>query len=117
MMGSGVPPGLGICSSSTERIAISRSKGSLESCGARISIAAPLDGSKSVNSTFQVPPPLSVMLMFGHAELSASDVISTPSYQRVAPSGMPSISTRSEEHTSELQSRPHLVCRLLLEKK
>src|SRR3989442_6037120 len=26
-------------------------------------------------------------------------------------------SKRSEEHTSELQSRPHLVCRLLLEKK
>src|SRR5690554_7197480 len=27
------------------------------------------------------------------------------------------MSGRSEEHTSELQSRPHLVCRLLLEKK
>src|SRR5690554_7436373 len=27
------------------------------------------------------------------------------------------ITGRSEEHTSELQSRPHLVCRLLLEKK
>src|SRR5690554_2218700 len=27
------------------------------------------------------------------------------------------LETRSEEHTSELQSRPHLVCRLLLEKK
>src|SRR5690554_7690165 len=27
------------------------------------------------------------------------------------------IDARSEEHTSELQSRPHLVCRLLLEKK
>src|SRR5690554_7418588 len=27
------------------------------------------------------------------------------------------IKPRSEEHTSELQSRPHLVCRLLLEKK
>src|SRR5690554_7474160 len=27
------------------------------------------------------------------------------------------LSDRSEEHTSELQSRPHLVCRLLLEKK
>src|SRR5690625_1402181 len=27
------------------------------------------------------------------------------------------ITTRSEEHTSELQSRGHLVCRLLLEKK
>src|SRR4249920_4275764 len=35
-------------------------------------------------------------------------------------SGWPACSTargRSEEHTSELQSRPHLVCRLLLEKK
>src|SRR3989442_8815590 len=29
----------------------------------------------------------------------------------------PSSKFRSEEHTSELQSRPHLVCRLLLEKK
>src|SRR5690554_7777631 len=28
-----------------------------------------------------------------------------------------SLAFRSEEHTSELQSRPHLVCRLLLEKK
>src|SRR5215813_14734338 len=27
------------------------------------------------------------------------------------------VAPRSEEHTSELQSRPHLVCRLLLEKK
>src|SRR5215208_7241795 len=27
------------------------------------------------------------------------------------------LSSRSEEHTSELQSRGHLVCRLLLEKK
>src|SRR5690625_6318714 len=27
------------------------------------------------------------------------------------------VSARSEEHTSELQSRGHLVCRLLLEKK
>src|SRR6266498_2259745 len=31
--------------------------------------------------------------------------------------GTTSTWTRSEEHTSELQSRPHLVCRLLLEKK
>src|SRR2546422_4482029 len=29
----------------------------------------------------------------------------------------PRILSRSEEHTSELQSRLHLVCRLLLEKK
>src|SRR5690554_8164332 len=31
--------------------------------------------------------------------------------------GLPGVTRRSEEHTSELQSRPHLVCRLLLEKK
>src|SRR3989442_2892675 len=30
---------------------------------------------------------------------------------------LPDVVVRSEEHTSELQSRPHLVCRLLLEKK
>src|SRR4051812_49541963 len=29
----------------------------------------------------------------------------------------PSVATRSEEHTSELQSHVNLVCRLLLEKK
>src|SRR3712207_8362529 len=32
-------------------------------------------------------------------------------------SGMSVCSLRSEEHTSELQSRQYLVCRLLLEKK
>src|SRR5690625_5510569 len=31
--------------------------------------------------------------------------------------GRPRTAPRSEEHTSELQSRGHLVCRLLLEKK
>src|SRR2546429_6059903 len=31
--------------------------------------------------------------------------------------GFPPSPLRSEEHTSELQSRLHLVCRLLLEKK
>src|SRR2546422_7869575 len=33
------------------------------------------------------------------------------------PFGVPFFLLRSEEHTSELQSRLHLVCRLLLEKK
>src|SRR5690625_6636907 len=33
------------------------------------------------------------------------------------PQGTGAIMLRSEEHTSELQSRGHLVCRLLLEKK
>src|SRR5207237_8522695 len=34
-----------------------------------------------------------------------------------SPSTAPSARTRSEEHTSELQSHLNLVCRLLLEKK
>src|SRR2546429_4623899 len=33
------------------------------------------------------------------------------------PTGTITLCRRSEEHTSELQSRLHLVCRLLLEKK
>src|SRR3712207_8370653 len=34
-----------------------------------------------------------------------------------SPSSTPTSRIRSEEHTSELQSRQYLVCRLLLEKK
>src|SRR3989442_9953854 len=34
-----------------------------------------------------------------------------------SPSDYRAVALRLEEHTSELQSRPHLVCRLLLEKK
>src|SRR2546422_3070092 len=34
-----------------------------------------------------------------------------------SPEVAPAVRERSEEHTSELQSRLHLVCRLLLEKK
>src|SRR5690625_5457967 len=39
---------------------------------------------------------------------------SDPALGSVSPNAA---SVRSEEHTSELQSRGHLVCRLLLEKK
>src|SRR2546429_7115328 len=38
-----------------------------------------------------------------------------PPFQNAEP--LPAECRRSEEHTSELQSRLHLVCRLLLEKK
>src|SRR5690554_4669570 len=44
-----------------------------------------------------------------------ADLIDSSSEQ-AARSALKSLQ-RSEEHTSELQSRPHLVCRLLLEKK
>src|SRR3712207_8685522 len=41
----------------------------------------------------------------------------SPPSPRRPPPGLVTGSTRSEEHTSELQSRQYLVCRLLLEKK
>src|SRR5947209_10878222 len=44
-------------------------------------------------------------LILGHAEPNVLDAILT------------AVGNRSEEHTSELQSRQYLVCRLLLEKK
>src|SRR3989442_4909493 len=49
--------------------------------------------------------------------LSAFTSRSTPCLSSSHVVGTPVMSCRSEEHTSELQSRPHLVCRLLLEKK
>src|SRR2546430_7075579 len=45
-------------------------------------------------------------------------IVSMPARLRSLPMGMANVrSTRSEEHTSELQSQSNLVCRLLLEKK
>src|SRR3989442_9251515 len=44
----------------------------------------------------------------------SADEIGRGTHRKPCAVGM---SARSEEHTSELQSRPHLVCRLLLEKK
>src|SRR3712207_7037241 len=41
----------------------------------------------------------------------------TAALHAAAPPGVRFIERRSEEHTSELQSRQYLVCRLLLEKK
>src|SRR5258708_30614574 len=38
-------------------------------------------------------------------------------HPRLSPRRDPRVASRSEEHTSELQSPDHLVCRLLLEKK
>src|SRR5699024_12601824 len=49
-------------------------------------------------------------LRYGRKNRIDSSVVGTPT-------GQVRIKTRSEEHTSELQSRFDLVCRLLLEKK
>src|SRR3712207_8985713 len=49
----------------------------------------------------------------GEAQRPRHRVLSTPARGRAGGGGR----RRSEEHTSELQSRQYLVCRLLLEKK
>src|SRR5947209_14086549 len=64
-------------------------------------------------------PPRSTL--FPYTTLFRSDLTRGPRSQQTAllsrkPSDLPP-RTRSEEHTSELQSRQYLVCRLLLEKK
>src|SRR2546426_5039990 len=48
-----------------------------------------------------------------HTEAEALEQI----YALLRPGEAPNLETRSEEHTSELQSPCNLVCRLLLEKK
>src|SRR3989442_7348416 len=46
------------------------------------------------------------------------DLLHANGPQTNVPAGLTGrLTGRSEEHTSELQSRPHLVCRLLLEQK
>src|SRR5690554_66202 len=52
--------------------------------------------------------------MLSSESIERVEVITNPSARYEAEGGA---GIRSEEHTSELQSRPHLVCRLLLEKK
>src|SRR5258708_23431620 len=48
---------------------------------------------------------------------SHGDNVPLSALTRIDPSSGPEFTLRSEEHTSELQSPDHLVCRLLLEKK
>src|SRR5206468_12868708 len=65
--------------------------------------------------------PLAVAVLFARFSISQMDVPTRQAYllavvspaERSAAGGI----ARSEEHTSELQSRSDLVCRLLLEKK
>src|SRR5690625_6593680 len=71
---------------------------------------------------FKDPAPTDIYTLSLHDALPIS-LTSQPSRESAAtaphatpPAPIPA-RTRSEEHTSELQSRGHLVCRLLLEKK
>src|SRR4051794_41749245 len=66
-------------------------------------------------------PPRSTLFPYTTLFRSRSAVDTSTSWPSAASSGStaasPSLPPRSEEHTSELQSPVHLVCRLLLEKK
>src|SRR5690606_40136022 len=58
-------------------------------------------------------PAARALQMFNRASLMEVDIFYSPG----TPTAVISARVRSEEHTSELQSRQNLVCRLLLEKK
>src|SRR5207244_12116093 len=57
------------------------------------------------------------VIAFEPALHGAGEWLNTSIYRFVPTDLAPSTTYRSEEHTSELQSPDHLVCRLLLEKK
>src|SRR5712675_3574324 len=59
----------------------------------------------SLHDALPISELMTVLLILGVMDLRAMAAVTT------------AITARSEEHTSELQSRLHLVCRLLLEKK
>src|SRR6266550_5392139 len=61
--------------------------------------------------------PVGVATTIPSAEYCPTSSPSTDTRSRITRATPPLCTTRSEEHTSELQSRLHLVCRLLLEKK
>src|SRR5581483_12447802 len=61
------------------------------------------------------PPPRSTL--FPYTTLFRSSSSSLKSFTMPSCTGCRKPMARSEEHTSELQSRQYLVCRLLLEKK
>src|SRR5690625_7949793 len=65
-------------------------------------------------------PPKSTLFPYTTLFRSPSELAQAVRVADVVVSTLPGgadTTTRSEEHTSELQSRGHLVCRLLLEKK
>src|SRR3989442_6217811 len=75
--------------------------------GGPITYSAPLGGTRTLSGTPRVSTPAPELLV----------IDAFPQHAVQAQHQLARHRHRSEEHTSELQSRPHLVCRLLLEKK
>src|ERR1035441_7212548 len=76
----------------------------------------------TVDQTLLFPPSLHDWLPEGHLARFLLDVVSALDLSAIYKfyqdkDGRGQAAYRSEEHTSELQSLRHLVCRLLLEKK
>src|SRR2546429_4411562 len=72
-------------------------------------------GAVSHPMVYQADRPVTVLEVLAEAGGVANDAGDTVIVARTSHESEPD--PRSEEHTSELQSRLHLVCRLLLEKK
>src|SRR5690554_7178318 len=79
----------------------------------RVTSAAISLSLNSVNGLKLIAPPTLLIRISMRPKRSTLFAITSAAPAQVSRSAC----SRSEEHTSELQSRPHLVCRLLLEKK
>src|SRR3712207_7003965 len=66
---------------------------------------------------FQIPFVFNFFWSIRKGEVTDQNPWQATTLEWAAPSPPPHGNFRSEEHTSELQSRQYLVCRLLLEKK
>src|SRR5947199_10369479 len=81
----------------------------IKSASTRKHVTQAIESAMQRLKAYKMPPPNGLVLFPGHKQVGADQtqmvtfVIEPPE--------------RSEEHTSELQSLRHLVCRLLLEKK
>src|SRR5262249_61034967 len=99
---------------------------SLHSCPLPSSLL-PAPSSPSLSFFFNDPPPTEIYPLSLHDALPISTARRGPGPRPLAQAGHSAVpgcrqgdhdpQTRSEEHTSELQSLTNLVCRLLLEKK
>src|SRR3712207_8894997 len=78
---------------------------------------SPPDGSGGSGGSEGSEPPVTTLPAPVDELPQQGDTPVTSAPQEHAPEQGRATATRSEEHTSELQSRQYLVCRLLLEKK